>query len=117
MHDVWQATMTTSAVKLAGIVGGLGMFAVESMTEQPDLVRYAITQGGLLAVVLVLLWSYRRDWTNIVDQRGEHIAVLTNLVQQSTTAQANSAASLASMAEAIKEMTRTVGQISQRRHD
>jgi hypothetical protein len=54
--------------------------------EQQDLVRYALTQGGLLAVVLVLLWSYRRDNLSVLQEERDRNIVLTGLVSASTTA-------------------------------
>lgn len=105
------ATLGTS-VKLAGITGGLGLIAIETIGQEPDLMRYAITQGGLLMVVLVLLWSYRRDWTEIAEQRRAHITILTGLVQQSAVAQTKYADSQVVMARSMEEMTRTVSRIT-----
>lgn len=42
--------------------------------------EWAFTQGGLTAVVLVLLWSYRRDFVSLLKSQDERLSVLTKLV-------------------------------------
>ena len=64
----------------------VALAAVEPIVGDVDLYKYAITQGGLLAVVLVLLWSYRRDFKRIVDDQQARLGVMTELVQCSATA-------------------------------
>jgi hypothetical protein len=41
---------------------------METVGTEPDLVKYGITQGGLLAVVMVLLFFYRRDFLGEKDR-------------------------------------------------
>jgi hypothetical protein len=106
----------TGLIHVKGIAAAAatGLFALDTVTAEPDVLRYAITQGGLFAVVLVLLWSIRRDYDRLKDGQTERISVLTDLVQQSTAAQTKSAESQASMARALEEMTRTIGHMSGR---
>jgi hypothetical protein len=57
----------TMILRSFAIVTALIVTAVEPITGSGDvdLIHYAITQGGLLAVVIVLLWNYRRDMHRI----------------------------------------------------
>lgn len=38
---------------------------------EAELARWAVTQGGLLVVVLVVIWSYRRDFSRSVTAERE----------------------------------------------
>lgn len=76
---------------------------VEPVSE-PDLLRYGLTQGGLLAVVLVLLWSYRKDMIGKLADRDDHLIVMTGLVSKSTEAQWKSAEAVERMARALEAM-------------
>lgn len=62
------------------------------MTTETDLFRYAVTQGGLLAIVLVLLWFYRRDFLSMKARDDETIATLVSLVKENTAETVKSAA-------------------------
>jgi hypothetical protein len=59
----------TGLIHVKGIAAAAatGLFALDTVTAEPDVLRYAITQGGLFAVVLVLLWSIRRDYDRLKD--------------------------------------------------
>ena len=46
----------------------------------PSFVRWMLTQGGLTVLLIVVLWSYRRDLVRIGAKDEEKIAVLTQLV-------------------------------------
>jgi hypothetical protein len=71
-----------------------------------DLVRYALTQGGLLAVVLVLLWFYRRDSRRIASDKNVKIDVLIAIVQNSTAALTRNAEGAAAVARALENLER-----------
>lgn len=69
------------------IRGTLVATALIAATIEPampdfDLTRYAITQGGLLAVDLVLLWWIRQD----LRRKDDRLDVMTKLVADSTAA-------------------------------
>lgn len=87
--------------------GMLMAFAVDAASpESTDLMRYAITQGGLLAVVLVLLWSYRKDTLSVLHEQEDRLKVLTDLVTQSTGALMKSADASERMARAVENLNR-----------
>jgi hypothetical protein len=68
---------------------------------QIDLVKWGITQGGLVLVTLVILWSYRRDFNTVLATQRSEIEVLTELVTKSTAAMTDAAA-------ASREQTRSI---------
>lgn len=78
--------------------------AVEPVANDSDLLRYAMTQGGLLAVVLILLWSYRKDMIGKLTDRDDHLVVMTAIVSKSTEAQLKSAEAVERMARALEIM-------------
>ena len=88
----------------------LMMAAFDPAMSQPtgdfDVVRYAITQGGLLAVVLVLLWTYRRDLMRQLSEKDDRLKVMTELVQGATTALTRSADACDRMARAVENLER-----------
>lgn len=75
---------------------------VEPLTAEPDLLRYAITQGGLLAVVLVLLWSIRLESR----RKDDRLAVLTKLVADSTAALTKNTEQGDRLARAVENLER-----------
>lgn len=91
--------------------------ALEGVTDQPDLLKYAITQGGLLAVVLVLLWSYRKDFQSTLKDRGDRLQLMIDLVARSAEAQTKTADSLTIQAHALEKMSDTLAHVSLRSSD
>lgn len=90
--------------------------AVETAGGDPlsadNLLRYAVTQGGLFGVVLIGAYFYRRDMKSIADQRMDRIDVLTNIVAAASVAQTKTAdalqesiASNRSQATSIQQLT------------
>jgi hypothetical protein len=78
-----------------------------------NFIRYALTQGGLLSLVIVIGWSYRRDFTKMLDNKTEHISILTQLVAQSSVAQAQNAAALEANGKAIEAQAAAVASMTQ----
>ena len=70
-----------------------------------DLTRYALTQGGLLVVVLVLLWSYRKDLQTINKQREDQVKILTDLVGTNTTAMVKASAASEATEKAVARLS------------
>jgi hypothetical protein len=86
-------TMTIASVMLVQAV-------VEPMTADPDLTRYALTQGGLLIVVLVLLWSNRKESS----RKDDRIEVLTTLVADTTAAVTKGTETTERLARAVESL-------------
>lgn len=86
---------------------------VEPLTGGPDVVRYAITQGGLLAVVLVLLWMIkaeaRRNEQSLRtegDRKEERLEVMTTLVEKTVEAMTRQSDSSERVALALENLER-----------
>lgn len=86
--------------------------AVEPVVNDTDLVRYGLTQGGLLAVVLVLLWSYRKDMVGKLADRDNQLSVMTALVSKSTEALMKSGEADIRLAEAGKQNADAIAQMA-----
>ena len=80
-----------------------------------DLVKYAVTQGGLLLVVLVLLWNARNSYEQRLGHKEESNRVLIDLVSDTRVALAKNADTILTQAESIKGLTRAVEKITERR--
>lgn len=87
-------------VSIAGVLFAQGV--LEPLASQPDLVKYAITQGGLLAVVLVLIWSNRVD----AKRKDERLEVMTNLVATATQALTKASETSDRLARAVENLER-----------
>lgn len=92
--------------RAVGLSFALFVAAVEPLAGDPDLGRYAITQGGLLAVVIVLMWSYRRDALGQLKAKDEQLSVMTSLVSNATVALTRSAEAGERMARAMEQFER-----------
>lgn len=98
------------------LVAVLGMAMTEPIIAEPDLFRYAFTQGGLLIVVLILLWSYRKDSLGALMFERERVSVLTDLVASTREASVRSADAIAVQAKSIDALARIVEKIDERRY-
>lgn len=77
-----------------------------------DLVKWAFTQGALALVLIVVLWSYRRDYARIIakDERDTavQIATLTALVGDCKGAIESARAQSAATEKAIHRLARAL---------
>jgi hypothetical protein len=98
---------------IRGVMLSLTVIAatVEPALGDIDLIRYAITQGGLLAVVLVLLWQMR----GMSRDQQRHSRALETLVDHSTTALVNSTIAVTRQAETSERVARALENL-ERRH-
>lgn len=55
-------------------------------THEIEFYKWALTQGGLVLVCLVLLWMYRKDLASVIAKSDEKIIALTNLIAATTAA-------------------------------
>lgn len=80
-----------------------------------DTVRYAITQGGLLAVVLVLLYMMRKDAERREALLQEKAAVLTDLVRANTAALTHTTDALTASQLATDRLSKVVDNLRDRK--
>lgn len=83
--------------------------------DWPSLVRYAIAQGGLAAVVLVIFWSYRRDFVRLFEAKSTEAATLATLVEKNTAAMTNVTAASEAQEKATHRLARAVEKLEDRR--
>jgi len=79
-----------------------------------DLMRWAITQGGLTLALIVVLWSYRRDLRRDAEEKHVQLAVLVALVRESTAANEKSAAASEANEKAVHRLARALETMEKR---
>lgn len=107
----------TTIAMLPMLAGTLIVAAVEPAMGDPDTLRYAITQGGLLAVVLVLLYMMRKDSQRREALLEERAAVLTDLVRANTAALTHTTDALIASQQATERLTVVVDHLRDRRRN
>ena len=97
---------------------------LEPVLTEPDIPgwRYGLTQGGLLVVVLVLLWYIREKHRQELDEKNVRIAekderlqVMVDLVSEVKVTLTKSVDGWASQAKATESLARAVEKIEERR--
>lgn len=83
--------------------------AVPAISD-PSLIETALTQGGLLAFAIVLLYFWRRDNQKILEEKNLTIVVLTAALDRATTAMVKQEAA----AEAQEQVTLRLAQAVER---
>jgi len=77
-----------------------------------QLLQWAITQGGLVAVVLVVVWSYRRDFHRIFQSENERTRELLVALEGSTTALSAHAEVMRQRADADRDFSKAFLELS-----
>lgn len=83
---------------------------VQASTETPsdmptlDMLKWAFTQGGLVLVTLVVLWSYRKDFQGVLSKQQDQITVLTGLVKEATAAMQHAASASEELKNAVERL-------------
>jgi hypothetical protein len=109
--------MDVVTVRGASLVSAFLLAVGEPVVAPPDgdLLRYALTQGGLAVVVLVLMWSYRRDFTRILDAKEDRLVVMATMVSANIAAATRSAEASEAQQQAIERLSRVVDRLDERR--
>ena len=98
----------------AALVMALAVAEPVVVPEQ-DLIRYGITQGGLVLVVLVIFWSYRRDLVRLIDAKDQNLKILTELVATNTAASTRVAEAVEAQEKVIERLTSAMDRLDERR--
>src|SRR4051812_22149918 len=96
------------AVSAAFMILAVAVDPILPQVGDVDLVKYAVTQGGLLAVVLVLMWSYRRDWQRTLSEERDRSSATLTLAKETTFA-------LTRSTEICERLTKAVEKLEDRR--
>lgn len=92
------------------------------MTD-PELFKWALTQGGLVLVLLVVGWTYRRDFSRLLDNDTEKLHILTTLVATNTSAMERAAAASTAVERSVQRLSQSLDSQApgvpggRRRHD
>lgn len=70
-----------------------------------DPVAEYLTKGGAFAVILVILFFYRRDWKTAVEFWQNQHQITTDLVEKATRAQADNSAALRENSSVLQRLT------------
>lgn len=81
-------------------------------TSETALFQWAVTQGGLVVVVLVVVWSYRRDFSRLFASERQKSGELMIALQQSTAAIATHAEMMRDQTLALREQARAFSDLS-----
>jgi hypothetical protein len=98
-------------MSIAGLVGLATVDLLAQIPQSNDAifdnspVRYAVTQGGLLAMLVLGGWMYRRDFISIFNRQQDTIRVMTDTVSRSTEAITNSHAAIDSLGKTVERLT------------
>jgi hypothetical protein len=77
---------------------------------QEPLIIEGLRQGGLLAVILIVLFFYRRDYARLTDFWKEHNAQMMDLVRSNTKAQADTASALSQNTVVVHQAKQVMAQ-------
>lgn len=83
--------------------------------SNPDLFKWAVTQGGLVLVVLVVFWTYRRDLQRIAAKDAEKLEIMTDLVGETKGAIQASTAQSAATEKSVHRLSRAIEGMNQGR--
>lgn len=74
-----------------------------------DPIAEYLTKGGAFAVILVILFFYRRDWKTAVDFWQNQSQMTTQLVQQATASQTENSAALRENSAILQRLADQIG--------
>lgn len=89
---------------------------LEGASPEPELLRYAITQGGLLAVVFVLLFFYRRDFMRSQATDREEALISRDQMEMFRTLVGESTAAITRGAESSERVARALENLQRGNH-
>lgn len=77
-----------------------------------ELIKWAIGQGALAVVLLIVFWKYRGDFTAMLRQRGDETAILTKLVIENTSALTQNAATHGALREDVRALAHEIRRLA-----
>lgn len=102
---------SASVLMLAGSMGLAAQGVDAALRDDGSLIRYALTQGGLLAVLILGAWMYRRDFVAIFGKQTDTIRVLTSALTDSTAAITSSHAAIESLDRNVDRLIHSTDQL------
>lgn len=93
-------------------VAGMVADPVLSPDVSDNMLRFVVTQGGLLIALLAIGWSYRKDFTRLLDRKDDQIQTLTGLVASNSSALAKNAEASAAQVQVIQQLAQEMAKFS-----
>lgn len=90
--------LSTYVLIAQGQTGIVPIISTDPLTEY-------LTKGGTYAIIALLLYFYRRDWSKALDSSKDFADVLTRIVESSTKAQTESAIAVTASTQAVMAST------------
>ena len=82
----------------------------EQVSTVPEsLAEWAIRQGGAFAVLVIVLWFYRRDYKDLSEYWKQHAEGLTTLIQNHTKAETELSKAIENNSSALDRLRVTMG--------
>lgn len=110
-YYAWTKTGWVGTIRFAAYVAGIFLLLSSvglaqdadgsRLSTDLDLLKWAVTQGGLVLVTLTILWSYRKDFRSLLAEEHQRVEILSQLVRDCTSASA-------AQAETLRELTRVI---------
>lgn len=111
--DAARTLAAGSALVFAGWISALPKvlaFQVEggAAVSEGGIIEFALRQGGALAVLLVVLWFYRRDYKSLADFWKQSDGEKSRLIEELTRAQTEQSGAMREMSQAMRDNTSVV---------
>lgn len=117
LRDFVFAALATVALGVAGYLSTQSAIAFAQVFSEPPapanlpaLIKFAVEQGGALAVLLVVLFFYRRDYRYLSEYRENQFREMLDLVKQNTAAQTDTAAAIRENAVVVHQAKNVIQQ-------
>ena len=100
-----------------GFNGSLGVIAQTFPGLQDNILMQLLEKGGGWVVLLVVLWSYKRDWQRIANSEAASRAELIKVLAEDAEAKQSVAVALAENTEVLRQLSSALLHVeNQRRH-
>lgn len=110
-HVVRPAVMAGGSA--LGFTGTVGVFAQTLPGLNDSLFMQLIEKGGGWVVLLVVLWSYKRDWQRIADSEASGRADLIKVLSDNAAAKQAVAVAMAENTEVLRQVSESLHNSSQ----
>lgn len=108
--DLLRALLAVLIIGSATYLSAQTPFPTGSAADGGALLQWGLTQGGALAVLIIVLFFYRRDWKTAVEFWRDQLVARDTLVKEATRAQVDTAAALREATIVIHGLKRVLQQ-------
>ena len=90
---------------------GFDISPTTSVGDSADFWKWLVTQGGLVAVLFVGAWSYRKDLLGVLKEERDRLAIMKELIMASTSASTMHSEQSKAMVASIERLTQAIGNL------